>query len=182
VKLMQIEQTRSTYWADFVFYGAAILCLAALLIACAPHLRWVTFVCLTLVGLCAWSVLEYLIHRFVFHGLQPFRRWHGEHHARPLALICAPTAVTAPVFGILMFLPMWALVGVWNSCAVTLGLLCGYFAYALTHHAIHHWRFDSEWLRTRRRSHFMHHHGKHPCCYGVTSGVWDVVLWSDRQR
>jgi cyclopropane-fatty-acyl-phospholipid synthase len=29
-----------------------------------------------LAGLLGWSLIEYGVHRFVLHGLAPFRRWY----------------------------------------------------------------------------------------------------------
>jgi len=64
----------------------------------------------------------------------------------------------------------------WEACALTLGLLIGYLAYAVTHHAIHHWPAHNNWLKTRKRSHALHHHLRQLGSYGVTSGFWDAVF------
>ena len=77
----------------------------------------------------------------------------------------------------------WCIGSSFMACspfALTLGVLCGYVAYAITHHAIHHWRVDSAWLRRRQRWHFIHHSSPRPCCYGVTSGIWDTACRSAR--
>lgn len=182
MNLFTFEQTRAIYRADFIFYGAMILVLAGLLAAAVPNPRWTTIVTLGLAGLIGWSALEYAVHRFVLHGVQPFQRWHEAHHDRPTALICSPTILTASVIAACLFLPAWAMAGLGSACALTFGLLCGYLAYALTHHAIHHWRAKSPWLRRRKRWHVVHHHESHPCCYGVTSGFWDSVCGTRRVR
>ncbi|MDX5446368.1 MAG: hypothetical protein LPJ87_09975, partial [Zoogloeaceae bacterium] len=31
---------------------------------------------LLIAGLVSWTLLEYLLHRFVLHGRGPFQRWH----------------------------------------------------------------------------------------------------------
>jgi sterol desaturase/sphingolipid hydroxylase (fatty acid hydroxylase superfamily) len=63
--------------------------------------------------------------------------------------------------------------------AVTLGVVAGYLAYAVTHHATHHWRSGNPWLQRRKRRHALHHHDKTvPRCYGVTSAFWDHVFRS----
>jgi cyclopropane-fatty-acyl-phospholipid synthase len=180
MNLFTFEQTKAVYWADFVFYAAMIAVLVAVLMTGIPDSHWSTMAFLGIVGLIGWSVLEYGVHRFVLHGMQPFRRWHAAHHARPAALICSPTMLTAPIIGACLFLPAWAIGGLGSACAVTIGLLCGYLGYALTHHAIHHWHFDSLWLRRRKHWHFMHHGKRGACCYGVTSGIWDGACGSAR--
>ncbi len=34
-------------------------------------------------GLAVWTLAEYLLHRFILHRIEPFRRWHLEHHWHP---------------------------------------------------------------------------------------------------
>ncbi len=182
MNLFTFEQTRSVYWADFIFYGATIAILAGVLAVAVPNPRWVTVMLLAAMGLVVWSALEYAVHRFVLHGMQPFRRWHAAHHARPAALISSPTIVTASIIGACLFIPAWAFAGLEFACASTIGLVCGYLAYALTHHAIHHWHAQFRWLRRRKRWHVLHHHESQPCCYGVTSGFWDDVCGTRRGR
>jgi cyclopropane-fatty-acyl-phospholipid synthase len=178
MNLFTIEQTRALYWADFVFYGAVILGLALALGLGAPQARWTGVAGLAAAGFLAWSAVEYLTHRFILHGVQPFRRWHAEHHARPTAFICAPTLFTASILATLLFLPAWVATDVWGASALTFGVVCGYFAYAATHHAIHHWHAEGEWLRSRQRAHFIHHQTPRGCCFGVTSGIWDTACGS----
>jgi hypothetical protein len=154
--------------------------LAIALVVVAPHAHWAADACDAVAGLVGWTGLEYLIHRFILHGVPPFRRWHAEHHARPTAFICAPTIFTALILGTLLFLPAWVVGNVWNASALTFGVLCGYVAYAATHHAIHHWQATGAWLRRRQRAHFIHHQAKSPCCFGVTNGIWDTACGTGR--
>ena len=43
-----------------------------------------------LAGLVAWTLLEYVLHRFVLHGVEPFRAWHLAHHRNPTQPIRVP--------------------------------------------------------------------------------------------
>lgn len=153
--------------------------LAVFLAVVAPPETRPTTAALTVLGVLGWSAIESALHRFVLHGLPPFRGWHVAHHDRPTALICAPTALSAALIGMFIFLPVLLLSDLWRACALTLGVVAGYLAYAVTHHATHHWRADSAWLQRRKRWHAWHHrrHGA-PVCYGVTSEVWDHVIGS----
>jgi hypothetical protein len=103
MNFLTIEQSKAAYWADFAIYGSMIVVLAIALVVGTPHALWPRVAFLGITGVVGWSVLEYLVHRFLFHGVQPFRRWHAEHHARPTAFICAPTLVTASVLGTFLF-------------------------------------------------------------------------------
>lgn len=175
--LFALEHSKSAYRADFIAYTAASATMAAVLLVASPRERDWQFAGIALAGMAGWTLIEYLLHRFVLHGLRPFSDWHAEHHDRPMALICSPTVFSASLIAALVFLPAWILGDVWSACAVTFGLLCGYLAYAVTHHATHHWRAESAWLLDRKRWHALHHHRSgEPAYFGVTSGFWDRVF------
>lgn len=177
----QIEHSKLAYRADFALYGVAVAGLAGFLLLAGPPAQRPMLLALALMGLASWSAIEYSLHRFVLHGLQPFRRWHTEHHRRPSALICAPTVLSAALIGGLVFLPIYRIGNVWLASALTLGVLTGYLGYAITHHALHHWRADSAWFKQRKRWHALHHHHiEQPACYGVTTDFWDRVFGSTR--
>ena len=79
----------------------------------------------------------------------------------------------------LVFLPALLMSNLWIASAFTLGVLAGYLAYSITHHATHHWRARSPWLLQRKRWHALHHrHADEPACYGVTTDLWDRVFGS----
>jgi hypothetical protein len=173
---LSIEHSSAAYRLDYIVYSMTVFGLAVALIVGAPRaLAW-PLLGTALSGVVVWSVMEYGLHRFVLHGLEPFSRWHAEHHRRPTALIGTPTLVSAPLFALLVTLPAVALWGVWLGSALTLGVLSGYLAYAIVHHGLHHWKSNSPWWKRRTRSHARHHHLLKPVCFGVTTGFWDGVM------
>jgi cyclopropane-fatty-acyl-phospholipid synthase len=176
--VLTFEHSRLAYLADFALYGSAVVALAGFLVIATPGQQRLEIVLFALVGLGGWTAIEYVLHRFVLHGLQPFRRWHLEHHRRPAALICTPTILSATLIVVLVFLPSLLLGDLWRACALTFGLLTGYLSYAITHHAVHHWHSDNVWLKKRKRWHALHHHSEQAGCYGVTSSFWDRVFRS----
>jgi sterol desaturase/sphingolipid hydroxylase (fatty acid hydroxylase superfamily) len=179
MNLITIEHSKLAYRADFTLYGAAIAALAGFLLLAAPPSQGAVIAACVTAGVALWTLVEYGLHRFVLHGVAPFRRWHAEHHARPTALICAPTILTASLIAGLVFLPALLLADLWLACALTLGLLAGYQVYAVTHHATHHWRARSAWFRRRKQWHALHHHHEGGRgSYGVTTGFWDHVFGS----
>lgn len=176
---LSLEHSRAAYRADFILYGTVVPALMLSLLAWAPRANapWL-LACVTL-GLLGWSAAEYALHRFVLYGLQPFHRWHLEHHARPTALVGTPTLLSAALFLLLVFFPVWWISDIWLAQALMLGLLGGYLAYAVTHHATHHGRGRSAWLMRRKRWHARHHAAAYAgTCYGVTSALWDHLLGS----
>jgi len=175
--LFSVEHSKAAYLFDYVLYGIAALALASLLCLAPPDAPRLEMGALALLGLSGWSLMEYLLHRFVLHGLRPFSTWHAEHHFRPSALICAPTWLSATLIATLIFIPALLVGGFWRANALTFGLLCGYLAYAIAHHATHHWRSRSGWLRDRKRWHALHHAASLNCShYGVTTSLWDYLL------
>ncbi len=172
---LSIEHSSAAYRLDYAVYGVAVVGVSVGLVLGAPPSMAGALAGMALAGVLAWSAMEYGLHRFVLHGLQPFARWHAEHHRRPTALIGTPTLVSAPLFGLLVALPAVWLWG-WLGAALTLGVLSGYLAYAVVHHGLHHWKSNSPWWKRRMRSHARHHHGLYPVCYGVTTGFWDAVM------
>ncbi len=179
---ISLEHSKSAYCADFAFYALAVAGLAIYLAAFSASKDWADSISLALTaiaGLCSWSLIEYLLHRFILHGLQPFKRWHLVHHARPTALIGAPTLLSSGLIFTLVTLPAWVLLGMPTAAALTLGVLAGYLAYATVHHGVHHWRATGTWLAKRKRWHALHHHAGSalaPGRYGVSTSLWDHVF------
>ncbi|MEO8858821.1 MAG: sterol desaturase family protein [Burkholderiaceae bacterium] len=179
MRLFTIEHTVSGYRADFVVYGVAWVSLLTYLVLGTPGLmRW-SVVGLSLVGIATWSLVEYVLHRFVLHHLRPFSDWHAAHHRHPTALVFTPTLLSAALMVSLVFLPALALTDLWHACGLTFGMLSGYLAYTVMHHVVHHGRATGSWLRGLRRWHALHH-AVDRGYYGVTSTFWDHVFRSGR--
>jgi sterol desaturase/sphingolipid hydroxylase (fatty acid hydroxylase superfamily) len=176
--LLKLEHGRLAYWTDFALYGMAVVLMSAALVLRSPSEHRLVTLALAAVGLAMWTAIEYGLHRFVLHRLQPFRGWHEMHHERPTALICTPTLLSATLIATLVFAPAMALGGGWYACALTLGVSTGYLGYAVCHHGMHHWRADNAWLKRRKHWHALHHHTAQAGCYGVTTSVWDRVFAS----
>lgn len=177
--LFALENSRAAYVADLVLYGVAVFALAGFLFSAGSQHQRLEWIGLTIAGVGAWSFIEYLLHRFLLHGVKPFSDWHAEHHRRPKALIYTPTIVTALIQAMLVFLPAYLAFGnVRDAIAFTLGMIAGFLAFGIVHHAVHHWRLDHAWLKPLKRWHAMHHHTKQGCYYGVTSVFWDHVFGS----
>jgi sterol desaturase/sphingolipid hydroxylase (fatty acid hydroxylase superfamily) len=173
---LDFENSRTVYRADFVFYGAVTMALFFLLVIAAPLPLW-SWSLGVAGGLILWSLLEYLLHRFVLHRLEPFRTLHEQHHQRPHARIGTPTVISAPLFAVLLFLPAFGLLGLWSALALTTGVLAGYLLYAVTHHFCHHGYSNGSWFKRRLRWHGRHHaQSQATGCYGVSHGVWDEVF------
>src|SRR4051812_46032278 len=103
--MFALEHSKSVYWADFGFYALLVGGMGIGLPLFAPREQWTAMVGLAAAGLVGWSLVEYLMHRFILHGLEPFKTWHLQHHARPTALISSPTVLSATSIAVLVFAP-----------------------------------------------------------------------------
>jgi cyclopropane-fatty-acyl-phospholipid synthase len=176
MRFFTLEHSKVSNILDITFYWVSVIFLAAYLLINGPSYQLFGNILLILVGFISWTAMEYLLHRFVLHRLQPFKRWHREHHLRPSALICLPTVLSAALILVLVFSPAMLILGIFPACAVTLGVLTGYLAYTIAHHGIHHWHIKSNWLKSRKRWHGLHHHVDQSGYFGVTNSFWDYVF------
>jgi sterol desaturase/sphingolipid hydroxylase (fatty acid hydroxylase superfamily) len=189
---LSFEHSPGAYRADFCVHGAVLLALGVALWAGPPEPRLLGW---AVAGAWTWTLLEYLLHRFVLHGLAPFKQWHLEHHRRPTALIAAPTLLSAAVFSSLLLPAAW-LLGTRPAAALGVGLLGGYLVYGLIHRAVHRpmttyaTHFGRRWLLKRRLWHGLHHRRMRPGhppssaaarYYGVSSAFWDRVFRTDHR-
>lgn len=137
-----------------------------------------------LCGLFSWSLMEYLLHRFVFH-FRPDTGWgrrlhfiiHGVHHDHPhdpMRLVMPPS-VSVPL-ALLVFLLFRALLGPAWSLPFFAGFLVGYLVYDMAHYHIHHHRSDDRLSLALRRYHYRHHFQQSDRGFGVTSPLWDKVF------
>lgn len=181
MKILMPEHSKTAYILDFVLYGIAILALALFLLIAGPRHQALELFALVALGVFLWTPVEYFIHRCILHGVQPFQQWHEEHHQNPTALIRTPTILSASLILALIFFPILLFSNnLWRACALTLGMLVGYFIYTITHHAIHHSVINIAWLKRRQHWHGLHHDFREPGRYGVTSKIWDWVFRSNQ--
>lgn len=137
------------------------------------------------IGLVIWSLIEYTLHRFLFH-CRTSSYWantlhyllHGCHHKHPqdpYRLVFPPAL--AAVFCTALVYPFTCFLQVKTVYALFGGGLLGYVCYDVTHFWLH-FGFGTrlESLYSMRKYHLAHHF-KHPeSGYGITSTTWDRVF------
>lgn len=171
--LFRLSRTRANYWLESVLdtlLGAALLSAGL-----RHHVPLPAAVLLVLLGLFLFSFMEYVFHRWVFHGpLQPMAHGHASHHADPRGYDSLPFFLPALVlFCVVALCTLLAPApDVWLLAS---GIAFGYVAYGLAHFMIHHRRFRSARLRRWAARHHIHHHNPE-YNFGVTTSLWDVLL------
>lgn len=124
-------------------------------------------------GAATWTLLEYLIHRWMGHDRRfrrtPFGVEHVRHHAE--GNYFAPTwkkLIAAAVIGVA--------VGVPAGPAFAAGLIACYGLYEWLHRREHTHAGVGRYGRWARRHHFHHHFVDNRTNHGVTSPLWDHVF------
>ncbi len=128
-------------------------------------------------GLIGWTLIEYLLHRVLFHHAPILSEIHARHHQSPQDLIGTPAWASALIGLIAIASPAWATLGFGLGTAATAGLATGYLWYVFVHYATHHWRLRrGSYLYRARLRHARHHHLSQGGNFGVTTGVWDQIF------
>ena len=143
---------------------------------------------LFLLGVLLWTLIEYLIHRYVFH-YQPKTRWgkrlhyviHGVHHDYPndARRLVMPPVISIPLAFLFygLFLPVFGSL----TPAVFAGLVFGYLCYDMLHYATHHFAMKrGAWLWLKQY-HLCHHFKDDHVGYGISSPLWDYVFRTTRK-
>jgi sterol desaturase/sphingolipid hydroxylase (fatty acid hydroxylase superfamily) len=130
-------------------------------------------------GIAAWTLLEYLVHRYAFHRYSFCRRLHRLHHDHPSDPDAERSSLSTPLIAFPIGFMLIASAGCENGSAILAGLLSGYLAFIVAHFAVHRWPIEPDsWLYSVKMRHLTHHRVDN-CNYGVTTIFWDIVFRTD---
>ena len=139
-------------------------------------------------GAFVWTLLEYIIHRYIFHyepktrlGKQLHFVVHGVHHDYPndAKRLVMPPVVSIPL-AVVFFSFFFATLGRFAP-AVGAGFGFGYVCYDTIHYAIHHFSMKNGVWRWLKNYHLRHHFHDDHAGYGVSSPLWDYVFRTTRK-
>ena len=135
-------------------------------------------------GLLVWTLIEYVLHRFVFHfhpksriGQRIHFIFHGVHHDYPndaKRLVMPPSASIPLAF--LFFLVFKLILPEYFLYSSFTGFIAGYLIYDMTHYALHHHSFKSKFWIKLKKHHMLHHYSDETKGYGVSSALWDGIF------
>jgi sterol desaturase/sphingolipid hydroxylase (fatty acid hydroxylase superfamily) len=132
-------------------------------------------------GVLTWTLLEYLIHRWMGHDRRfkrtPFGVEHIRHHIE--GNYFAPTwkkVIAAAFIVAVLSGPAIAIAGAANGLAYVAGLITFYATYELLHRREHTHAGIGPYGRFVRRHHFHHHFVDGRTNHGVTTPLWDLVF------
>lgn len=170
----------------FAYYADFFICIAVIglqLMLMPPDATWLLaaqWVVAVAAGLLVWTALEYAVHRWLYHRVPFFKQFHDAHHDEPNSFIGAPPVIGVAIIVAISFLPT-AAIGFHVACGATTGMLIGYMAYMLVHHASHHWNpRPKTWLYQLRRHHALHHFHAEEANFGIVTTFWDHAFGTAR--
>jgi sterol desaturase/sphingolipid hydroxylase (fatty acid hydroxylase superfamily) len=146
-----------------IYPGEMIIAVVtAIILLAISELRVDTAIAIFAGGFVAWTLSEYLVHRFVLHYF--VHTGHGLHHANP----------DEPV--LIIFWQIWvcfAVVYLIAGGAFLAGALIAYAWYLFVHHAAHH---GQDKVPAQLLQHHADHHRLATRNYGVSTTFWDRVF------
>jgi sterol desaturase/sphingolipid hydroxylase (fatty acid hydroxylase superfamily) len=189
---MRLKERLVRFRSFWVFPLLAILLLYVTFRSETPT-RLANLLWLFPLGLLMWSLLEYGLHRFVFHIRfqvpdpklrEVLNASHLSHHAAPrdpTKLLVDPLyglAISAVLFVLLLI----AFGDTARAAGVMVGIWAGFLYYEAVHYRVHLTTSGSGLIAWQRRAHFYHHFTNRERCFGVTSPLWDYVFRTELPR
>jgi 4-hydroxysphinganine ceramide fatty acyl 2-hydroxylase len=172
--ISKMSRTPLNYWAEF----AVDIPLGVMLIFVGlrhGELNPIAVFLTILLGLFAFSLIEYSFHRWLMHGsIQIFAQGHHAHHVNPLGYDSLPFFLPALI--LLALAGVFVLLMPASYAFLLTGVIAlGYVTYGLSHFTIHHHRFHWHFARNWAANHHIHH--RHPeTNFGVTTPLWDILF------
>ncbi len=146
-------------------------------------LSLVTSVSLFFIGLLAFSLVEYLMHRYLFH-MEIYTEtrkkmqyiMHGVHHdfPRDKDRLAMPPLASLTIATLLLFL--FRLIMQDYVFAFLPGFLIGYAAYLFVHYIVHAFQPPKNFFKKLWVHHGIHHYKNSNTAFGVSSPLWDYIF------
>ncbi len=172
-----MKMSKLAYFSELLLFPPAVLFIALLAFRSSIPPRPAIWAAVYSGSLITWTLIEYLLHRFIFHRVPIIARIHERHHQSPQELIGTPAWVSLLVGLIAIAGPCWAAFGFDLATAATAGMVTGYLSYVLIHYAVHHAHLHrGSYLYRAWRRHSLHHYITDSGNFGVTTGLWDHIF------
>jgi sterol desaturase/sphingolipid hydroxylase (fatty acid hydroxylase superfamily) len=173
-------------WRKFTplyFYSAVALCLG--LLAARAGFSTSHILILLVCGVLSWGLIEYCLHRFVFHyharsplGVKLLYQVHLSHHESPEAInkLFASLMLSVPIASAYWLIAL-AVTESWAAASyLFIGMATGYFYYEWLHFHCHHRKSRLKLFKYLRKYHLLHHYKTPELRFGVTSPLFDLVF------
>ncbi len=140
-------------------------------------------------GMLLFTLVEYLVHRYVYH-IKPTTearrkfQWtmHGVHHEYPKdkKRLALPPALSV-VIGTLLLGIFRLTLGEYGFSFLA-GFMALYALYLIVHYAVHMFKMPRNFMKVLWLNHAIHHYSEDEVMFGVSSPIWDYVFGTIPQR
>jgi len=183
---LEASRSRRRMYPVTVIYSALLLAVLARAWNAAQVDQALAF---AVVGVAAWTVMEYVVHRWILHTAFPRgRTWHSralhklfdashaDHHAQPWDGYHINGHLDTLLVAVWL-VPLSFLAPAHTASVAVAALFAGYVAEEWAHHAMHYGNYRWRYFQYVRRRH-LYHHSRHGVgtAYGITSDFWDRVF------
>jgi len=137
-----------------------------------------------ILGILLWGLLEYTLHRFVFHyitesggGNVAHYFMHGIHHLTPTDSMRLTFPPYFTIFlGVSVYKLFWAILPEQVALPLYSGLTISYMMYDVLHFLFHRCDLPYTWFRHLKTNHLKHHYKDQSKNFGVTSPLFDYIF------
>jgi sterol desaturase/sphingolipid hydroxylase (fatty acid hydroxylase superfamily) len=189
---MNLKERLHRFRSFWIFPLVAIV-LLVISSGAEPRSRRLDLLWLIPAGALIWTLLEYGLHRFIFHLQIPAQNprlrefveaLHLDHHASPRD---PGKVLVRPTYGLLVSTVLYGLVyglsgSLFSASGIMAGIWGGFLYYEAVHYRVHFSLSAAGLIARQRRSHFHHHFTDSNRCFGVTSPVWDYVFGTSLRK
>ncbi len=136
-----------------------------------------------LLGLLAFTLVEYLMHKYFFHMVPNTKlkdklqySVHGVHHDYPKDKdrLAMPPFISA-FYALVLYL-VFDFIMVDLALYFLPGFLIGYALYLGVHYVVHAYQPPKNFLKILWVNHAIHHYKNPDVAFGVSSPLWDFIL------
>jgi 4-hydroxysphinganine ceramide fatty acyl 2-hydroxylase len=178
--LERLSRTHFTVPVIFYYLVAAVSLYYTIVNYSIPFL---TYFLLFPAGMIVFTLVEYLIHRFIFHfnatnekEVELQYNIHGIHHEYPRDKY---RLVMPPLISILISSLFCLLfIGLFHERGLIIfgGFVAGYSTYLIIHYAVHALKPPNNFLKYLWRHHSMHHYSSVHSAFSVSFPLWDKIF------
>jgi dihydroceramide fatty acyl 2-hydroxylase len=182
-----VKRTGWKHLKPAYFYTALVACL--IVITPEESFSWRQNFLLIGLGVLSWTLIEYGLHRFIFHysarsvfGKKLLYAAHISHHDYPRATnrLFASLVLSLPIATV-YFLSAWVITDSLHVASYMFaGLAAGYSCYEWLHFQAHHRRPRLRVFKYLKTYHLLHHHDTPDLRFGVTSPLFDMFFGTFR--
>lgn len=186
----EAQKARRRLYPVSLLYSAYGLAVLALAVHAAGPWRPA---CFHAGGVLSWTVVEYLVHRYVLHGRFPdgagiVQRWlhtafdtlHTEHHARPWDGDHINGTIKDTAMYVAFFAALSCLAPLPTAPVFVAGFVQAYIIEEWIHQSVHFiavYKFRGPYWRCITRHHSYHHSPRgSELAFGLTNGMWDIAF------